>query len=173
MKLRNVILLLLAGLVSIGVTLAVDYEVETSGNVPSICVFTPPVGGAMPTLDPEAAQPIKKADSFKVKCNGPFDVNAVAQETWMAANGKMTHWDTILGVYPLNGKQLTTPMHLVGTGTNSFGDKDLGQVTVQLVSGLGTPETIYNFDWSQTVLFADYPDNAYKLEVKFGCQRVV
>ncbi len=173
MKLSYWALLLLAGFVSIGVSLAVDYSVETSGNVPSILVFTPPAGGAMPSLTPEAGQPITKADQFKVKCNGPFDVNAVAQPTWMAANGKMTHWDTMLGIYPVNGKQLNTPMHLVGTGTGSFGDKDLGQVTVQLLSGTGTPETTYSFDWSQTVSWSDYPDNNYKLDVIFGCQRVV
>ena len=166
----GILAMLLAGLVLIGCAAAAD--VTVTGTVPSILTFVPPVGGAMPSLTPEAAQPITKADSFQIKCNGAYIVTASAEADTMAANGHMLEWDPINLFWVNNGHMLQNSMHLIGTGTGAFGDKDLAVIGVELVSGTGTPLTTYNFNWAQTVTWNDYPDVGYNLEVEFQASRV-
>ena len=169
MQLNKLVLFLIAGLVLVGFAAA---DTEISGAVPSCMQFNAPAGGSMGTLTPEASQPITKADSFSIKCNGAYEVTATAQETWMAANGHMQEWDTQALFWPANGHQLETPMHLIGTGPDGFGDKNLAVIGIQLVSGTGTPLTTYNFNWAQTVTWNDYPDTPYNLKVEFAANRV-
>ena len=171
MKLNMLALLIVAGLVLIGSASAASSDITVTGTVPSILQFTPPVGGAMPTLTPDTAQPITKPDSFSIKCNGAYIVTASAEADTMAANGHMLEWDPIL-LWVNNGHMLQNSMHLVGTGTDAFGDKDLAVIGVELVSGTGTPLKTYNFNWAQTVSWADYPDTPYSLEVEFAANRV-
>jgi len=166
------ILALLAGLVLIGSAAAISNDVTIQGTVPSILSFTPPVGGSMPTLTPAVAQPITKPDSFAIQCNGAWVVTATSEADVMAANGHMLEWDPLLVLWVTNGHMLQNSMHLVGTGTNAFGDKDLAVIGIELVSGTGTPLTTYNFNWAQTVSWADYPDTPYNLKVEFSANRV-
>lgn len=168
----SILALLFAGLVLIGGASAASSDVTVTGTVPSLLTFTPPQGGNMPTLTPAVAQPIVKPDSFQIQCNGAYTVTATAQADTMAANGHMLEWDPVAILWVNNGHMLQNSMHLIGTGTGAFGDKDLAVIGVELVSGTGTPLTTYNFNWAQTVTWNDYPDTPYSIEVTFEASRV-
>lgn len=167
-------LLVLAVLLAIGVSTAADKYVE--GTVPAITTFVPPNGGAVTPLDPRYS-PVTLADSFKVECNGPFEVTATALPAStllgvpvIAANGKMVEWDTLLGA-KYDGHILDTPMHLIGNAIG--GDLNMQAISLTLVDSNGVAETTYPFDWSQGVTWADYPETPYRLDVRFELNRVI
>lgn len=167
-KLQSLILLLVIGYVAVGISFAAN--VQATAEVKSVMSWTPPHGGAFPAkLDPSVDQPQKMGDSFIAGCNGPFEVVAESDDSWpLAATGKMVEWD--LSLINPDGHILGTPMHLVGA---DIGDKNLGAILVKLVESDGQAPKTYNFDWSQTTLWSDYPEKPYTLTVKFNLNPII
>lgn len=164
MRIWNILVpLVLVTLVGIS---AASTTVTTTATVDSSISWTGPSGVTFtPNLKASLGQPQQQADSFVAGCTGPFEVVAEASDDWaLAATGKMVEWDDILGI-KFDGHILGTPMHLIGT---EIGDKNLGAIKVQLLESAGNAPQTYNFKWSQTVLWTDYPETPYKLKVKFS-----
>jgi hypothetical protein len=173
MKLRNVILLLLAGLVSIGVSLAdISTTVTTDGTVQDVFAFVPPAGAHFTAMAPGSIATV--ADTFKITSNGPFDVTALAEPSGLTTpDGKMTQYDETYHTWTPNRKLQSALTMDFGT---VVGLKTLGEISVSILSGTGTEQTPYPFTWKQPVSWQDYPSTngkKYKLDVVFTASRPI